>query len=150
VDTRISHIAKLIVRFKEYRMHKGSCLCGAVEYEVNGPLGQIIYCHCSRCRKANGSAFVAVAPVAAADFRMTKGDAVLRSYRSDAGVHRMFCGNCGSPIIGRRENAPETVRLRIGTLDTPVEGKVSAHIFVGSKAVWDDIHDGAPQFEERP
>jgi len=131
-------------------MHKGSCLCGAVEYEVTGPLGPIIYCHCSRCRKANGSAFLAVAAVAAPDFHITKGEAALRSYRNDAGVHRVFCGNCGSPIIGRRESAPETVRLRVGTLDTPIETKVSTHIFVGSKAEWYDIHDGAPQYEERP
>lgn len=131
-------------------MHKGSCLCGAVEYEISGPLRQIVYCHCSRCRKANGSAFGAVALVSAPDFRIAKGEKSLRSYRNEAGVHRVFCGNCGSPIIGHRENAPEIVRLRIGTLDTPIEAKVSAHIFVGSKAEWYDIHDDAPQYEERP
>lgn len=131
-------------------MYKGSCLCGTVEYEVTEPLGQIVYCHCSRCRKANGAPFAAVAPVAASAFRILKGNEALRSYRNDAGVHRVFCGNCGSPIISRRENAPETVRLRIGTLDTLLDSKVSAHIFVGSKAEWYDIHDDAPQYEERP
>jgi hypothetical protein len=131
-------------------MHKGSCLCGAVEYEITGALGPIMFCHCSRCRKANGAAYTAVAPVAEANFRFVKGEELLRDYRNEAGVHRMFCGNCGSPIIGRRESAPETVRVRIGTLDTPVEGKVSAHIFVGSKADWDEIHDDAPQYEEWP
>jgi hypothetical protein len=45
---------------------------------------------------------------------------------------------------------PEAIRLRVGTLDTPVSGKVSAHIFVGSKAEWFDILDDAPQFVERP
>ncbi len=129
-------------------MHKGSCLCGAVEYEITGPLGPLFYCHCSRCRKANGSAFNAATPIAAADFRVVKGE--LRDYRNAAGVSRLFCGNCGSPIAGRRESAPETVRVRIGTLDTPVEGKVSAHIFVGSKAEWHEICDDAPQYEERP
>jgi len=131
-------------------MVKGSCLCGAVEYQVTGPLGPIVYCHCSRCRKASGAPFAAVAAVAAADFRVIKGDQALRSYRNEAGVHRVFCGNCGSPIIGRRDSAPETLRLRIGTLDTPLEAKVSAHIFVASKAEWYDICDSAPQYEERP
>lgn len=88
--------------------------------------------------------------VAAADFRITKGQESLRDYRNGAGVHRLFCGMCGSPIIGNRESAPETVRVRIGTLDTPVNGKVSAHVFVGSKADWDEILDHAPQYEERP
>ena len=49
-----------------------------------------------------------------------------------------------------RENIPETVRLRIGTLDTPVETKASDHIFVGSKAEWYEILDGLPQHKERP
>ena len=131
-------------------MHKGSCLYGAVEYEITGSLDSIVYCHCSRCRKANGSAFAAVSPVAASDFRIIKGQESLRSYLTDAGVHRVFCGTCGSPIIGKRDSAPETVRVRIGTLDTPLDTKVSAHIFVGSKAEWYEILDGMPQHDERP
>lgn len=131
-------------------MQKGSCLCGAVAYEIKGPLGPIVFCHCSRCRKANGAAYAAVSPVATSDFRFVKGEEYLRSYRNNAGVHRVFCSNCGSPIIGKRDNAPETIRVRIGTLDTPVAANVSAHIFVGSKAEWDEIHDDVPQYEERP
>ena len=131
-------------------MHKGSCLCGAVEYEITGPLGPIVYCHCSRCRKASGSAFNAIAPVPAAKFRILKGQEYLKDFRNSAGVSRLFCGSCGSPIVGRRDSAPETVRVRIGTLDTPVDSTVSAHIFVGSKAEWDEIHDDVPQHAERP
>lgn len=77
------------------------------------------------------------------------GEEFLRTYSNDSGVHRVFCGNCGSPIIGKRDSIPETVRVRIGTLDTPVETKISAHIFVGSKAEWYEILDDAPQHEER-
>jgi hypothetical protein len=62
----------------------------------------------------------------------------------------VFCGSCGSPIISKRDGAPETVRVRIGTLDTPLDTKISAHIFVGSKAKWYEILDGMPQHEERP
>jgi len=131
-------------------MHKGGCLCGAIEYEIASPLGPIILCHCSRCRKANGSAFGAVSPVAAADFCIVKGQEYLRSYRTDAGVDRVFCGNCGSPIIGKRDSAPEIVRVRIGSLDTPVDTKISMHIYAGSKAEWYEILDDMPQHEERP
>ena len=74
----------------------------------------------------------------------------LRTYRTEAGVQRVFCGTCGSPIISKRESLPEVVRVRIGTLDTPIDAKVSAHIFVGSKTDWHDIHDNAPQYQERP
>ncbi|MFZ4289520.1 GFA family protein [Variovorax sp. HJSM1_2] len=134
----------------ENQMHKGGCLCGAVKYEITGSLGPGVYCHCSRCRKANGSAFAAVAAVAASDFHIIKGQESLRSYRTDSGVQRVFCSICGSPIIGKRDNTPEAVRVRIGTLDTPLETKVSAHIFVGSKAEWYEISDQTPQHDERP
>lgn len=131
-------------------MHKGSCLCGAIEYEISGDLGSVLFCHCSRCRKANGSAFSAVLPVSASNFRIIKGQESLRTYQTEAGVQRVFCGSCGSPIIGKRESAPEIVRVRIGTLDTQIKTKASGHIFVGSKAEWYDIDDHMPQYHERP
>ncbi|MBL8414702.1 MAG: GFA family protein [Propionivibrio sp.] len=131
-------------------MHTGSCLCGEVEYEIDGALGPIVYCHCSRCRKSTGSAFTAVSRVASSDFRIVKGEEHLRSYRNDSGLHRVFCGACGSAIIGKRENLPEIVRVRIGTLDTPNHDKVSSHIFVDSKAEWENIPDDAPQYSEWP
>lgn len=131
-------------------MHKGSCLCGAVEYEIDAPLGPIIYCHCSRCRKANGSAFNAVVRVPSSSFRITRGEESLRSYRSDTGLHRIFCSQCGSPVLGKRESTPDVVIVRIGTLDTKLDATVSAHIYVGSKAEWYEIHDDATQYEERP
>lgn len=130
--------------------HAGGCLCGAVRYEIAGAIEKIVYCHCQRCRKASGSAFVAVAPVLQSNFAITQGQQHLKNYQSPAGVSRVFCGECGSPIIGYRDSDPGNIRLRIGSLDTPLEEKVSAHIFVASKAEWYDIHDHAPQYDERP
>ena len=34
----------------------GSCLCGAVRYEVGGELRDVIYCHCEKCRRTHGHA----------------------------------------------------------------------------------------------
>lgn len=130
-------------------MHKGSCLCGAVAYEISGDIKQIIYCHCQRCRKANGSAFNAVSPIPAAQFKIVKGQDTLKAHVYEAGVDRMFCSDCGSPIFSKRKAMPDMVRVRIGTLDTPIDKKVSTHIFVGSKAEWYDICDNAQQFIER-
>ncbi|MEP6941259.1 MAG: GFA family protein [Rudaea sp.] len=129
-------------------MHEGSCLCGAVRYSVNGDIGPQYWCHCSRCRKAHGSAFAAVAPVAAADFSVTSGFESLGDYAS-AGLHRMFCKHCGSPLFSRRDSVPDLIRVRIGSLDTQFADKPAMHIFVASKATWFDIHDDAPQFADR-
>jgi len=131
-------------------MLQGSCLCGAVAYEIDGSLGPLRLCHCARCRKATGTAYAAVSQVPASAFRVTRGEASLKAYSTDEGVHRWFCGVCGSPIFARRDNSPDIVRLRVGTLDTPVEMVVAEHIFVGSKAGWDQIGDDAPQHQEWP
>ena len=131
-------------------MHQGSCLCGAVKYEIKGEPGPVMFCHCSKCRKANGSAFNAASLVNTADFKLVSGRKHLAEFESGAGVWRVFCKTCGSPLYSRRSAMPEAIRLRIGTLDTPVAGKVSGHIYVGSKAEWFEIFDEAPQFAERP
>ncbi len=123
---------------------RGSCLCGAVRYEIDGALGPIVCCHCSMCRKAQGTAFGTNAPVEASRFRIVAGADVLREYRSSASKSRSFCGTCGSPIHSRHDGRAE-VRVRIGTLDTPIEARPVAHIHVASKAEWDVIADALPQ-----
>ena len=128
-------------------MHKGSCLCGGVRYELNGPLGPMVCCHCPDCRKAQGSAFATVAPVASADFRLLSGEDLLCEYESSPGKWRVFCRRCGSPIFSRRDADPAVLRLRVGSLDTPVSGPVSGHIWVSTKAPWHDIGGKAPQYE---
>ncbi len=126
-------------------MHKGSCLCDTVKYEVRGDLGPAIYCHCSRCRKATATAFATNAGVPADDFVIIEGEQALKAFESSPGVHRFFCSNCGSPIFSRRDTMPDVVRLRLGTLDTPLTAPPVAHYFVGSKANWYEIRDDLPQ-----
>lgn len=129
--------------------YEGSCLCGEVRYEIDGELGPIVFCHCSMCRKAQGSAFATNAPLKASAFRVIAGSDALADYATADGKHRIFCRRCGSPIISRLDSDPDSVRLRIGTLDTPIVERPTAHIFAGSKAEWDEICDALPQYEER-
>jgi hypothetical protein len=131
-------------------MLQGSCLCGAVRYEIDGELGAITFCHCSRCRKANGSAFLAASPVPTAQLRILSGQEILAHYESSPGVYRVFCSRCASPLWSKRNAMPEFVRLRIGTLDTPISQKPTSHIFVADKAEWFEICDDVPQYAERP
>ncbi|WP_012069701.1 GFA family protein [Marinomonas sp.] len=131
-------------------MLSGSCLCNGIQYEIKGDLGDIMQCHCQKCRKANGSAFAANAAIPTTAFTLLKGKELLAEYESTPGVFRVFCKQCASPLYSRRPNMPELLRLRIGTLDTKIEGKPSSHIFVGSKAEWYEICDDIPQYEERP
>jgi hypothetical protein len=123
----------------------GSCLCGGVRYEYHGEIEEISMCHCSQCRKAQGSAFVAVSPIESARFKITAGAELLKEYRSLPIKARVFCSCCGSPIYSARDDMPEVKRLRLGTVETPFTCKNAYHIFVGSKAAWHEITDGLPQ-----
>ncbi len=131
-------------------MLKGSCLCGAIHYEIDGDLGQTMICHCQKCRKANGSAFAVNAAINTQQFRFIQGQELMGEFESTPGVFRTFCRQCASPLYSRRTAMPELLRLRIGTLDSDVDVNPEAHIFVASKASWEHIHDDIPQFDERP
>jgi hypothetical protein len=130
-------------------MYRGSCLCGRVQYEIRGEVGLGFFCHCSRCRKATGTAFASNALVAMRDFVVIKGEECMKSF-SVNGVHRIFCAECGSPIISKRDAMPEAVRVRLGTLDTPLSNGPSGHIFVDSKAEWFEIHGSLPRYPQLP
>jgi hypothetical protein len=125
-------------------MLEGSCLCGAVRYRIEGDLGPIVCCHCSMCRKAQGTAFATNARVPASRFRVVAGESALRAYRSSAAKERVFCGTCGSPLFSRRDGSDE-VRVRIGTLDSRIDARPGAHIHVASKAEWWQIDDDLPR-----
>jgi len=129
-------------------MYLGSCLCGTVTYEV-GALEMLTYCHCSRCRKASGSAFAANATAREEAFRVLSGEEDLHDYTA-LGVHRMSCAKCSSPLFSRRDGRPGFLRLRMGSLDTSIDERPALHCFVGSKANWHDICDELPQHAERP
>lgn len=126
-------------------MHKGSCLCGRIEYRYDGEIEEISMCHCSQCQKAQGSAFVAVAPVQAESFQIVRGQEYLKEFRASPHKARVFCRECGSPLYSARDDLPQIKRLRLGTLETPVQANKRHHAFVAEKASWYEITDDFPQ-----
>ena len=128
-------------------MYEGGCLCGNIRFQITGPITNIVYCHCSRCRKAQGSAFASNGNVKASDFTITSGENNLTGYESSPGQTKYFCKYCGSPIMSKTESNPDQVRVRLGTIDSDISERPSAHIFVTSRANWEEITGDLPQFE---
>ena len=128
-------------------IHRGSCLCGGVRFEVVGEIGTLTLCHCSQCRKAQGSAFAAAAPVRSADFHLLSGEDLLQAYESSPGKQRVFCRRCGSPVLSRRAADPQWLRIHAGLLDTPLGRRADAHIFCADRADWDDRIDDLPRHD---
>ena len=126
-------------------MLEGRCLCGKIEYEIDGEVGSIDYCHCSYCRRASGSAFASNATISRASFRLRSGDALMKEFESTPGKFRSFCSNCGSPIYARHTAAPEILRIRVGTLSSDPISRPCGHFDVDSKASWFTITDELPR-----
>ena len=127
--------------------YKGGCLCGKVRFEIIGEIQNIIYCHCSQCRKAQGSAFATNGNVDAEGFNFIAGEDELTGYESTPGQTKYFCKHCGSPIISKNESIPDKVRVRLGAIESDISERPIAHIFVTSKANWEQIAGDLPQYD---
>ncbi|HMU86370.1 MAG TPA: GFA family protein [Agitococcus sp.] len=129
-------------------MLTGSCLCGGIHYQYAGDITEIALCHCQQCRKAQGSAFASNSPIDSRLFTFTQGEDLLQSYYSSPLKKRVFCQRCGSPLYSQRDDLPEIIRLRLGTLDSPISCQPSYHIYAASKAEWWTINDDKPQYSK--
>ena len=127
----------------------GRCLCGAVTYEVRGPLRDIVLCHCIECRRWSGTGAGAFA-AAHDDDLVVAGDALrwVESPDSIRNARRGFCVDCGTSVFWK---APELERTGIaaGTLDAPTGLRVAAHIYTHQVPDWDELpEDGLPRDPE--
>jgi hypothetical protein len=122
--------------------HSGGCLCGAVRYEVTGPLRGIVACHCSQCRRTSGH-FVAATSAPAAALRLVRADG-LAWYRSSEAAERGFCAKCGGNLFWRAIGSAD-ISIMAGMLDTPTGLAMTEHIYVADKSDYYTIDDGLPQ-----
>ncbi len=130
-------------------MH-GKCLCEAIEYKIEGALGPVYNCHCSKCRRWHAAAFRTRASINKNQFVWLKGADNLTAYKSSDYVTKFFCKTCGSPLISTYDNKPDILGIPLGGIEGIENVEVQAHIFVGSKASWHAITDSVPQYESWP
>lgn len=133
------------------RSIQGSCLCGAVRYEITGEPGLFQYCHCSRCRKASGSAFGAGLFVAPASFRWLTGEDLVGRFELPEAKRyaTSFCKICGSSLPWLTKNGAVVV-VPAGTLDDDPGIRPSQNIFCASDAVWYVDAASLPKHDEVP
>ena len=130
-------------------MTKGSCLCGAVRYEVDGPFKSMVNCHCSMCRKHHGAAFATFVDAPLAGFRWLSGQGNIDAYPSSAQATRPFCRQCGS-VTPTLLPQLDVALCPAGNLEGELGLRPQAHWFVGSKAPWYSISDHLPQHDAYP
>ena len=128
---------------------QGSCLCGTLKYEIDGPFTMMMSCHCSMCRKHHGAPFATFAGAPLDGFRWLSGENELKYYASSSKGQRSFCRVCGSvgPMLMKEMGL---AIVPAGELDGDPGIRPTSHLFVGSKAPWHTISDSLPQHEKYP
>jgi hypothetical protein len=127
------------------KVFAGSCLCGAVRFEVKGPLDQVGHCHCTICQRAHGAAFVTWAAIPNERLAVTAGEAKLVDYVSSEIGTRSFCGRCGSSLFCTLTTHPGVVDVALAAL-APGHGAIPrAHLFWDDRAEWLEPGDRLPR-----
>ena len=116
----------------------GGCLCGAVRFEVAGPLREVLICHCKQCRTQHGHA-AAFTGAPAEKFRFLE-QRGLAWYRSSEKAERGFCRECGSSLFWRRSGG-STLSVTAGSIDEPTGLVSGAHLFTASKGDYYELPD---------
>lgn len=130
---------------------RGSCLCGAVKYQVAEPFLTFLHCHCSRCRKATGSAHASNLRVAPDQFNWIAGEdlAVRFDLPSARSFATTFCSRCGSPLPHRTRSGREVI-VPAGSLDSEPALPPQGHAYWNSRARWSCSVADLPHFDEAP
>jgi hypothetical protein len=132
-------------------MASGECLCGTFRYTVDGSFGDVRYCHCSQCRRGNGSAFSANARIDRFQWTLEGPQDGITEFEHKPGRFKAFCSRCGSPLYARSSHDPDDIRVRLGGFDGNLEVTITGHVWTSSKSTWYVIDESIPQYlEARP
>ena len=128
----------------------GSCLCGAGRYEVDEPFAHFVHCHCSRCRKATGTAHASNAVVMRAAFRWTAGEVEVGNYvlpTAARGFATAWCKHCGAPVPHVTRSGLRVI-VPAGSLDETPGMKPEIHAHWASRAGWFEDDPNLPRIDE--
>lgn len=123
-------------------MYKGSCLCGAVTFEIDGDLSPPSACHCGQCRKQSGHVWASTW-THQDNLNLSASDTI-KWYKASDMARRGFCGQCGSLMFWQHTDE-DTISISMGAFDDPTGLALSKHIFVADKGNYYDITDDLPQ-----
>ncbi len=126
-------------------MLKGSCVCGAIKFQVNQPLSAGEICHCQQCRKWTGHLFASVD--IDRQSLVIEDESLLNWYQFSDKARRGFCAKCGSslffdPLDKKKHN---WTSVALGSFDSQTNIQIEMHIFVAEKGDYYQILDSAKQ-----
>ncbi|MCP5058927.1 MAG: GFA family protein [bacterium] len=125
----------------------GRCLCGEVRFAITGKTTDIGMCHCSKCRRVSGVASNANLMTGRDGLIWISGEDHISKFKLASGWGVWRCETCGSPVPMLHPDGG-AYWIPAGLLATDPGVRVAGHIYVGSKAPWDEIAGDCPQLRE--
>ncbi|MEL0605964.1 GFA family protein [Pseudoalteromonas undina] len=128
----------------------GSCLCGEVNFEIDGDFESFYLCHCKYCQKDTGSAHASNLFSSVANLVWQSGQDKIKTYELPLTRHiKSFCSNCGSAVPSLQMNDKLLV-VPAGSLNQDISIKPNAHIFTSSRANWEYGLENIKSYEQLP
>ena len=129
--------------------HNGSCLCGAVTFEVDGDFDRFYLCHCHHCQKDTGTGHGANLFSQSAKLTWLSGEDAVASFTLAGTRHnKSFCQTCGSALPSTE--IAGLLMVPVGALDSAISIKPTAHLFLSSQANWENALGHVPSFDGLP
>jgi hypothetical protein len=123
----------------------GSCLCGAIQFEVSLPSLWCAHCHCSQCQRYHGAPLVTWVGFSEDSFHITRGEKEVRWYRSSPLAQRGFCGECGSSFLFRSQQWPDEMHISLTNLHSEIDRGPEGHVYYDSHVKWLHLADELPR-----
>lgn len=129
----------------------GSCLCGAVTCEIQGPFQRFYQCYCDRCQKKSGSAFASLIFTAPSNIKWLTGQSHTKRFDlpSAERFSNCFCTTCGSQVPYLSRDGQSLV-IPAGYLNGDPGIKPMANIFWAERSCWYDAGQAETKFEAYP
>jgi hypothetical protein len=127
---------------------EGGCACGRTRYALTAEPLFVHCCHCLRCQRETGSAFVLNALIETERLQMTQAAPGVAVPTDSGKSHRIFrCEACGTALASEYGGVEKLRFVRVGTLDLAHALRPDVHIYTRSKVPWVALPEGVPAFE---
>lgn len=132
------------------KISKGSCLCGKIKFTIDCEFKSFFLCHCRYCQKDTGSSHAANLFSENALIIWDSGKENIKRFNLPFTRHvKSFCITCGAAVPTEVLNTNVLI-VPAGCLETEIDIKPNGHLFISSKASWENNLEKIQKFEKLP
>lgn len=123
----------------------GRCLCGAVSFSMEFPSKWVAHCHCTKCQRTHGAAFVTWVSAVASQVTIHDEEGLLKWHSSSQEAERGFCSRCGSSLFFRSPKWPGELHMARANFTDPMDREPQVHGYYDTHVKWFAVTDSLPK-----